>query len=123
MLDALFLAISSDSLAKRMQRPTAAERAWHRLPGVLLAASLLHRHIRRRPPRLLRQVFRPSRTAPHPDGLSAHQRLPDTPVFRVPYRNTHARATPAPAVVAGGVWREGIEKICMVTSNDADFVR
>jgi hypothetical protein len=125
--------IPSDFLAKRMQRLTAAaQRASHRATGagIMLVApaapvTTLQRNISRPAFRSLRQAFRPLRAMNVSNDGAMRPRSPRSPIqpnteFRTA---THPTATPVHTAAARCAWLKGIEKICMVTPNDADFVR
>ncbi|UVA81405.1 hypothetical protein [Pandoraea commovens] len=77
------------------------------------------------PSRSFRQALRPQRF-PHScrDGFGPKRRqtrrIADIVTFRTA---TQSIATPALTAVACCACVKGIEKICVVTSNDADFVR
>ncbi|VVD92128.1 hypothetical protein [Pandoraea terrigena] len=102
-----------------MQRLTAATRALYQMTGerAMSAATAPHDALR-----LLRQASRPSPVMFSLDNDFTRERsLAPRPLeFRT--------ATPHPVppdrtAGAWGAWREGIEKICMVTLINADFVR
>lgn len=116
--------IPSDFLAKRMQRLTAAQCAPDRTTGVrAMCQASVQRRMAAPLPRSLRQVSRPLRitTAPAGGKMSARQvRSRRDAEFRTVIP---CSATPVCTAVARCAWRKGIEKICMVTPNDADFVR
>ncbi|MDR3399645.1 MAG: hypothetical protein P4M06_19040 [Pandoraea sp.] len=115
--------IPSDFLAKRMQRLSAAQNAPYRATGVcVVPAATVQCSISRPTQRLLRQVSRPVRimTVLHDGDMSPRTPIRPDAEFRTA---THHPATPVHTAAAHGAWLKGIEKICMVTPNDADFVR
>jgi hypothetical protein len=115
--------IPSDFLAKRMQRLSAAQSAPDRVTGVCVISAASAQFNRSRPPqRLLRQVSRPLHIMTVLDDGDLSPRSPIRPdaKFRTA---THHPATPVRTAAARSAWLKGIEKICMVTPNDADFVR
>lgn len=129
MLVSLPNASSSDFLAKRMQRLIAGICAPHRNTGAgAMTAAYVRRPLRRALQRSFRQASRqPLCTLLTLRPCTATRRIALEPTAsRSPsgFRTaTHDFATPVSTAAARFAWLKGIEKICVMTSNDADFVR
>ncbi|WP_150738566.1 hypothetical protein [Pandoraea anapnoica] len=124
-------------MAKRMQRPIAASSALPRISGacgmpsanVMNALPHAQRNALIRPPlRSFRQALHPQRfPISEPNGfrpkrcqIRSDADLANLSAFRTA---TQSSTTPVFTAVACRACVKGIEKICVVTSNDADFVR